>query len=222
MNAISEEIPKPKLRLVAGTVERRWRLGALLGLGVGLVLAAYGIIVLGPGADANQMVTVTRAAKAIKAGTTIAADELTTGRLRTQDPSLLSTLLLYSNRGQVVGQVADEDVAPGDLVPADIVSAASTATLWKQHVTVRSMASDLAPGDHVALLVSAMATNGSQVDIVFMQDVRVLAVGDGAADLWIPAKLVAQVLWYQDHGGIALITMQPGSVQNQLPPGGGA
>jgi hypothetical protein len=222
MNAIAEEIPKPKLRLVAGTVERRWRLGALLGLAIGLILAAYGIIVLGPGADANQMVTVTRAAKAIRAGTTITADELTTGRLRTTDPSLLSTLLLYSNRGQVVGQIADADVAPGDLVPADIVSTSATGTLWKLHVGVRSMPADLAPGDHVALLVTASATNGGQVDIVFMQDVRVLAVGSGAADLWIPAKLVPQVQWYEDHGGIALAAMQPGSVQNQIPAAGGS
>jgi hypothetical protein len=189
---------------------------------VGLLLAAYGLIVLGPGADVNQMATVTLAAKPIHAGTTITSDELTTGQLRTRDPSLLATLLLYSNRNQVVGQVADADVPAGDLVPSDIVSVQSTSGLWKLHVAVRGMPSDIASGDRVALLVSTTATNGSQVLVIFMQDVRVLSVGQGAVDLWIPAKLVPQVQWFQDHGGVVLAAMQPGSVQNQIPAGGSA
>jgi len=218
MNAAVE--PR-RLRVVAGTVQRRWRLAALVGFGLMVLLGTYAILAFGPGADANQMITVTRAAKAIRAGTTITADELTTGRLRTQDPSLLSTLLLYSDRNRIVGQVADQDIPAGDLVPADVVSAQATSTLWKLHVTVRGMPADLAPGNHVALLVSETATNGAQVEVVFMQDVRVLSVGQGSVDLWIPAKVVPQVQWFQDHGGIALAAMQPGSGQDKIPAGGG-
>ena len=84
MSATAESRP---LRLVAGTVQRRWRLGALLGLLIGLALAAYSLVVLGPGAELSQMVPVLRAARAIQAGNTITADELGTSLIRTQDPN---------------------------------------------------------------------------------------------------------------------------------------
>src|SRR6267143_1784761 len=71
-----------RLRVVAGTSERRWRLAALLGLAAMLALAAYALVVLGPGADANQMVSVLRAAKSTHDGT--AAD---TGPFGPGDPS---------------------------------------------------------------------------------------------------------------------------------------
>lgn len=217
MNA--QVVEPRKLRLVPGSVQRRWRLAGLVGFALMLVLGTYAILALGPGADANQMVTVTRAAKPILAGTTITPDELTTGQLRTQDSSLLATLLLYSNRDRIIGQVADADIAAGDLVPADIVSTQATAGLWKLHVPVREMPSDLAPGDHVAILVIETATNGSQVEVVYMQDVRVLSVGQGSADLWIPAQVVPQLQYFVDHGGIALAAMQPGAVQDKIPAG---
>src|ERR1700693_5022223 len=258
-----------RLRVVAGTSERRWRLAALLGLAVMLALASYALVVLGPGADANQMVSVLRAAKSIHAGTSITSDELTTARLRTQDPSVLATLLRDSDRSRVLGQVAAVDVNAGDLVPADVVASQFTAGLWDVAVPVRRMPATLAPGDHVALLVTttlakgsqgdlvymqdvqvlgigqgsgdlwAPATvappisgarvalllpttlaNGSQVDLVYMQDVQVLGIGQGSVDLWVPAKLAPQVEWYADHGGIALIKMQPGGVQDKIPAGG--
>lgn len=218
MNAAVE--PR-RLRLVAGTVEHRWRIAALIGFVLMALLGTYAVLFLGPGADVNQMTTVSRAAKAIHAGTVITADELATAQLRTQDASVLATLLLYSNRNQVIGQVADQDVAAGDLIPADIVSSQTTGEFWRLHVPVRTMPSGLAPGDHVALIVNETATNGQPLEVVFMQDVRVVAVGDGAVDLWIPAKLVPQVQWFADHGGIVIASMQPGSAQDQIPPGGG-
>ena len=209
-----------RLRVVAGTSERRWRLAALLGLAAMLALAAYALVVLGPGADANQMVSVLRAAKSIHAGTPITPDELTTARLRTQDPSVLATLLRDSDRSRVLGQVAAVDVNAGDLIPADVVASQFTAGLWDVAVPVRRMPATLAPGDHVALLVTTTLANGSQVDLVYMQDVQVLGIGQGSVDLWVPAKLAPQVEWYADHGGIALIKMQPGGVQDKIPAGG--
>ena len=217
MKAVAE--PR-RLRVVAGTAERRWRLAALLGLAAMLALAAYALVVMGPGADVNQMVSVLRAAKSIHAGTSITSDELTTARLRTQDPSVLATLLRDSDRSRVLGQVAAVDVNAGDLIPADVVASQFTAGLWDVAVPVRRMPANLAPGDHVALLVTATLANGSQVDLVYMQDVQVLAIGQGSVDLWVPAKLAPQVEWYADHGGIALIKMQPGGVQDKIPAGG--
>ena len=219
MKAVAE--PR-RLRVVAGTAERRWRLAALLGLAAMLALAAYALVVMGPGNDANQMVRVLRAAKSIQAGTDITSDELTTTQLRTQDPSVLATLLRDSDRGRVIGQVAAVDVLSGDLIPADVVSSQFTAGLWDVDVPVRRMPADLVPGDHVALVVSVTLTNGSQGDLVYMQDVQVLGIGQGSVDLWVPATLATQVEWYADHGGIVLIKMQPGAVQNKIPAGGGA
>jgi hypothetical protein len=210
-----------RLRVVAGTAERRWRLAALLGLAAMLALAAYALVVMGPGNDANQMVTVFRAAKSIQAGTVITSDELTTTQLRIQDPSVLATLLRDSDRGRVIGQVAAVDVLAGDLIPADVVSSQFTAGLWDVDVPVRRMPADLVPGDHVALVVSVTLTNGSQGDLVYMQDVQVLGISQGSVDLWVPATLAPQVEWYADHGGIVLIKMQPGAVQNKIPAGGG-
>jgi SAF domain len=219
MSATAESRP---LRLVAGTVQRRWRLGALLGLLAGLVLAAYGLIVLGPGADVNQMVSVLRAARPIQAGSVITADDLTTSLIRTQDPSVLATLIRDTDRSRIIGQTAALDVPAGDLIPIGVVAQQSTSGMVRAQVPIRIMPADLKPGDHVLLLVSATAPNGAPVDIVYMQDVRVLQVGQGSAELWIPTKLLPQVVWYGDHGGIVLATMQPGDIQQGIPAGGAA
>ena len=219
MRATAESRP---LRLVAGTVQRRWRLGALLGLLIGLALAAYSLVVLGPGADVNQMVSVLRAARAIQAGTTITGDELTTAQIRAQDPGVLATLLRDSDRSRIVGQVAAMDVPAGDLIPAGVVGQQATGGMVRAQLPIRLMPADLVPGDHVLLLVNAVAPNGAPVDIVYMQDVRVLQVGQGSAELWIPTKLFPQVVWYADHGGIVLAIMQPGDVQQGVPAGGAA
>lgn len=219
MSATAESRP---LRLVAGTVQRRWRLGALLGLLVGLVLAAYGLIVLGPGADVNQMVAVLRAARPIQAGSVITADDLTASLIRTQDPSVLATLIRDTDRSRIIGQTAALDVPTGDLIPVGVVAQQSTSGMVRAQLPIRIMPADLKPGDHVLLLVNATAPNGTLVDIVYMQDVRVLQVGQGSAELWIPTKLLPQVVWYGDHGGIVLATMQPGDIQQGIPAGGAA
>ena len=219
MNATAESRP---LRLVAGTVQRRWRLGALLGLLAGLVLAAYGLIVLGPGADVNQMVSVLRAARPIQAGSVITSDDLATSLIRTQDPSVLSTLIRDTDRSRIIGQTAALDVPAGDLIPIGVVAQQSTSGMVRAQLPIRIMPADLKPGDHVLLLVNATAPNGTPVDIVYMQDVRVLEVGQGSAELWIPTKLLPQVVWYGDHGGIVLATMQPGDIQQGIPAGGAA
>lgn len=219
MSATAESRP---LRVVAGTVQRRWRLGAMLGLLVGLALAAYSLVVLGPGAEVNQMVSVLRAATAIRAGSTISGDELTTALIRTQDPAVLATLLRDSDRSRIVGQVAAMDVPAGVLIPAGVVGQQATGGMVRAQLPIRLMPSDLAPGDRVLLLVSAAAPNGAPADIVYMQDVRVLQVGQGSAELWIPTKLFPQVVWYADHGGIVLAIMQPGDVQQGVPAGSAA
>ena len=219
MSATAESRP---LRLVAGTVQRRWRMGALLGLLVGLALAAYSLIILGPGAELSQMVPVLRAAQAIQAGNTITNDALTTSLIRAQDPSVLATLLRDTDRSRIIGQVAAMDVPAGDLIPAGVVAPQTTGGMVKAQLPIRIMPVDLAPGNHVLLLVSATASNGAAVDIVYMQDVRVLQVGQGSAQLWIPTKLFPQVVWYADHGGIVLATMRPGDIQQPIPAGGAA
>jgi len=219
MSATAESRP---LRLVAGTVQRRWRLGALLGLLAGLVLAAYGLIVLGPGADVNQMVSVLRAARPIQVGSVITADDLTTSLIRAQDPSVLATLIRDTDRSRIIGQTAALDVPAGDLIPIGVVSQQSTSGMVRAQLPIRIMPADLKPGDHVLLLVNATTPNGTPVDIVYMQDVRVLQVGQGSAELWIPTKLLPQVVWYGDHGGIVLATMQPGDIQQGIPAGGAA
>jgi hypothetical protein len=219
MSATAESRP---LRLVAGTLQRRWRLGALLGLLAGLVLAAYGLIVLGPGADVNQMVSVLRAAQPIQAGRVITAGDLTTSLIRTQDPSVLATLIRDTDRSRIIGQTAALDVPAGDLIPIGVVAQQSASGMVRAQLPIRIMPADLKPGDHVLLLVNATAPNGTPVDIVYMQDVRVLQVGQGSAELWIPTKLLPQVVWYGDHGGIVLATMQPGDIQQGIPAGGAA
>jgi hypothetical protein len=186
------------------------------------VLAVYGLIVLGPGADVNQMVSVLRAARPIQEGRVITADDLATSLIRTQDPSVLATLIRDTERSRIIGQTAALDVPAGDLIPIGVVAQQSTSGMVRAQLPIRIMPADLKPGDHVLLLVNATSPNGAAVDIVYMQDVRVLQVGQGSAELWIPTKLLPQVVWYADHGGIVLATMQPGDIQQGIPAGGAA
>jgi len=218
MSAIPQ---RRRFPVVSGTVERRWRLAALVGAGIALLLAVYAIFVLGPGADANQMVSVLRASKAIKAGTTITSDDLSVTTVRTGDPAVLATLMRSSDENQLVGQVASMDVPAGDLVPAAVLAPQSTAGYWDMHVPVRSQPGDLTAGDHVAIVVNGNSSSGQPVEFVFVQDVRVIAVDQNGDDLWLPAKLAPQIQWFSDHGGLVLMRMQPGAVQNQIPAGGG-
>jgi len=75
----------------------------------------------------------------------------------------------------------------------------------------------LGAGDHVALLTEAPNKAGQPVDFVFMQDVQVVHVGSNQVDLSLPAKVVPQVEWYADHGGLILVKMPAGVVQQDLP-----
>ena len=212
-----------RFSLVTGTVaERRRRTAALLGLVLFLALAVLVFALVGPGSQSEGMVGVLQATKQITPGTTITSAELGVTYLRAQDPSVLTTLVLASDRSKIVGQTAVVGVAAGSLIPAGITSIQSVGELWVANVPVRRMPADLKPGDHVALVVIGSATSGQSVEFVFMQDVEILGVGGGSADLWLPAKLVAQVEWFADHGGIVLIRMPPGAVQSNLPSGGGS
>jgi hypothetical protein len=207
-------------RLGAGTVERRWRLAALLGLLAFLALAGYAVIVAGPGADANRMVPVLRATKDIRAGSTITADDLGVTSIRAQDPSVLANLVQDSQKNTILGQTAALDVPAGSLIPAGISSPQTTSGMWRANVPVRRMPADLRAGDHVALIVNASGKAGEPIEFVVMQDVRVISVQGGSVDLWLPAKVVAQTQWYADHGGIVPVKMEPGAVQPNLPAGG--
>src|SRR5260370_33578556 len=109
------------------------------------------------------------------------------------------------------------DVPAGDLIPAGVVAPQTTSGMVKAELPIRIMPADLAPGDHVLMLVSAAAPNGASVDIVYMQDVRVLQVCQWSAGLWIAPKLFPQVVWYSDHGGIVLAAMPPGGLQQPIP-----
>jgi hypothetical protein len=209
-------------RIIASTVERRWRLAVLLGLIVALGLAAYALIFAGPAAQSNGMVSVLKATKDIRAGSRITTDELGVTQIRAADPSVLQTLVLSGDRDQIVGQTAAVDVRAGSLVPAGFAAPQATAQLWTANIPVRRAPTDLKAGDHVALLVTGATSNGAPAEFVFLQDVEVLSIGSGSADLWLQPYVVAQVEWYADHGGIVLLKMQPGAVQPKLPAGGGS
>jgi len=218
---VSQESER-RFRLVTGTVaDRRRRTAALLGLVLFLALAVLVFALVGPGSQSQGMVGVLQATRQIKPATTITTDELGVTYLRAQDPAVLTTLVLASDRSKIVGQTADVGVPAGFLIPAGITSVQSISDLWVANVPVRRMPADLKPGDHVALVVIGSTTSGQSVEFVMMQDVEVLGVGSGSADLWLPAKVVAQVEWAADHGGIVLVRMPPGAVQSNLPAGGG-
>lgn len=218
---VSQESER-RFRLVTGTVaDRRRRTAALLGLVLFLALAVLVFALVGPGSQSQGMVGVLQATREIKPATTITTDELGVTYLRAQDPAVLTTLVLASDRSKIVGQTAVVGVPAGFLIPAGITSVQSVIDLWVTNVPVRRMPGDLKPGDHVALVVIGSTTSGQSVEFVMMQDVEVLGVGSGSADLWLPAKVVAQVEWAADHGGIVLVRMPPGAVQSNLPVGGG-
>ena len=94
-------------RMVAPTVQRRWRWAALAGFVVFLGLAGYAIAATGASKASNlQPVSVLVAATDIRVGSTITDGTLRATGIRADDPSLLSTLVMASNRSTIVGQVA--------------------------------------------------------------------------------------------------------------------
>jgi hypothetical protein len=206
--------------LVPQSVLRRWRLAGLFGLVAALALATFAVIEISAQAPAHQATAVLRATRDILPGSTISADELVVTQVQPTDASLLSTWVASGDRDRLLGQVAVVGVPAGHLIPAEIVAPKITAGLWKANVPIKRMPVDLHAGDHVALLVQG-TTQGQATEFVFMQDVEVLSVGSGAVDLWLPAKVSPQVEWYADHGGIILLQMQPGAVQQGIPGVGG-
>lgn len=202
------------------TVLRRWRLAALFGLVACLALGMFAVIQLSAASQGRQLTSVLRATRDIVPGSTITADKLAVTQVQPSDASVLSTWILSTDRSRVIGQVAVVGVPAGHLLPAEVVAPTVAAGLWKANVPIKRMPADLDSGDHVALLVQG-SNQGQATEFVFMQDVQVLSVGSGAVDLWLPAKLAPQVEWYADHGGIVLLQMQPGAVQQGIPGAGG-
>ncbi len=209
-------------RAVASTVQRRWRWAALAGLVVFLALAAYALAVAGSSnAGSARPVAVLVAAQDIRAGSTITESLVRSTAIRVEDPGLLATLVAAGDRARVIGQVASVSVPAGQLLPAGMVVSQNASKLWLAAVPIKRMPAGLAAGNHVAVLAEAPNKAGQPVNFVFMQDVEVAHVGGNQVDLWLPAKVVPQVEWYADHGGLVLIKMSPGVVQQDLPAGAG-
>jgi len=213
-------LPIPRGQPATAT-ERRWRTAALLGLAVFLALTVFAAVAFGGRSANGGTVGVLRATRDIRPGTTITSDELGVVQMRIDDPALLATLVQGSDRDRLIGQVAAVGVSSGHLIPDNLAAPQATAGLWVANLPVKRMPSDLHAGDHVALVVNGTATSGAPIEFVVMQDVQVISVGSASADLWLPAKLVAQMEFYSDHGGIVLVRMQPGAIQQDLAPGAG-
>ena len=205
-------------RVIASTVQRRWRWAALAGLVVFLGLAGYALAVMGASRASNvQPVSVLVAATDIRAGTTITDGMVRVTGIRADDSSLFATLVSANDRSSIVGQVAALTVPAGHLIPSNIASSQVHGQLWLASIPVKRMPAGLAIGDHVALLTETPNKLGQPVDFVFMQDVEIAHVTGNAADLWLPAKVVPQVEWYADHGGLVLLRMPAGVIQQDLP-----
>ncbi len=217
---VDPSIWKPEER-VTESARRRWRLAALLGLVVLLLMAAFAIVQTRQQAEANRTTAVLKAASEIRAGAVIADRSLAVVHLRVDDPAVVANLVDARDRGRLVGQVATGTVPAGGLIPAGLGTPASTVGMWDVPLPVKRMPGDLRAGDHVALMVEATARSGGPTEIVALQDVRVIGVHPGSVDLWLPAAAAAQMEWYADHGsGIAVARMHPGAVQQNLRPGG--
>ena len=211
-----------RLRVVTGTVaDRRRRAAVLLGVLFFLALAAAALILAGPASHRETLVPVLKATRDIRAGTAISADELGVTYVHFQDPGVVQTLAQPSNKSALVGQVAAVGIPAGSLIPAGLGNSQSTSGMWDANLPVKRMPSGLHAGDHVALIVET-SKSGQPIDFVLMQDVQVLSVGSGTADLWLPAKVVAQTEWYGSHGDIVLVRMPAGDVQQNLPASGGS
>ncbi len=210
-------------RTVATTIQRRWRWAALAGLILFLILSGYALAVTGANnASKGRPVAVLVAATDIRAGTKITDGMVRVTAISPQDPGLLVTLVEASNRSTIIGQVASVTVPAGHLIPAEVASPQIHSQLWITAVPIKRLPSDLAAGDHVALVAEALNKAGQPVAFVFMQDVEVVHVAGSQVDLFLPARVVPQVEWYGDHGGLVLVKMQPGVIQQDLPAGTGS
>jgi hypothetical protein len=212
-------MPLP-LQKTATVAERRWRSAAIIGLLVFLALVVYAAVGLGHSNTQAGFVQVLVATTDIRPGTTITAGELGVTQISAADSSVLATLIRAGDRDRLVGQTAVVGVARGHIIPDNVVAPQVTAGLWEANLPIRRMPSDLHAGDHVALIVTGAGKAGQEVQFVVMQDVTVITIGSGFVDLWLPPKVVPQMEWYSDHGGIVLVRMQPGAVQQDIQPGG--
>jgi hypothetical protein len=219
MNIVTEPHDQP--RIATETVRRRWRFAALLGLVVLSALTTYVVVSAARIEQANRSVAVLTAARDIWAGTTVRADELDVQYLRVDDPAVLGTLAAANERHQIVGRVATDSVRAGAFIPAGFGEPAASAGMWEAPLPVRRMPRDLAPGDHVALIVAPTTKSNEAIEFTAMQDVRVVAVRSDVVTVWIPASAAAQMEWYADHGGIVAVRVPAGITLPNLPAGVG-
>lgn len=210
------------MRSAAGVRPKRRVAAALGAAGIMIVAigaaAAAGYLAHPPGARLAT-VGVLKAAQDIVPGTVITADELVLTQLATPDTTALSNLVLQKDEAEIVGHVAAVGVRAGYLVPANVAAVDPGSALWTVNLPIRRMPSTLRAGDHAALMV-VRASDG--VDVIALQYVVVVAVQSGAADLQLQPKDVAQMQWYADHGGIVLLKMEPGAIQQKPAAGGGS
>lgn len=209
-------------RLPVEAVRRRWRLAVLLGLVAFVAATAFAVVLVALSSDSGRARSVLKAVHDIRAGTTIHDDDIATTPVRIDDPGALAGLVEASERQHLVGQVATTNVNAGNLIPAGLALSEASADLWEVPLPVKRMPPELKAGDHVALMVSSTTKTGDTIDFVVIQDVQVLSVRTESASLWLPARVMAQIEWYADHGGVVLAKMPPGVVQQSLPAGGQA
>ena len=218
----SAAVSSRESRTVTLTAQRRWRIAALIGLVALLALVAFAVIVAEQNSQTSRMVPVLKATRDIQAGTTITSDELSVAYIRVDDDSVLANLESANDRSRLVGQVANEAVRAGSLIPAGLGTPELSASMWDVPLRVKQRPPDLKLGDHVALLVSGTGQSGQPVELVAAQDVRVLAVQQDSVDLWLPASAAAQMQLYASHGDLVLARMQPGTAQKNLSEAGGS
>src|SRR5260370_36782971 len=107
-------------RVIASTVQRRWRWAALAGLVVFLGLAGYALAVMGASKASNvQPVSVLVAATDIRAGTTITDGMVRVTGIRADDSSLLTTLISANDRSSIVAHVAELTLHADHLIPSN-------------------------------------------------------------------------------------------------------
>jgi len=220
MKLLSTERSIP--RTVPAIIQQRWRWAVLAGLIVFLALAAFAIAVEGAARSSTLVpVSVLAAASDIRAGTTITGNMLRETSISTHDSALLLTLVTPAERSSLIGHTASLSVPAGSIIPAGIVNAQATGNLWVGAISVKRMPAGLSAGDHVAILAQSTDKSGQPLTFVFMQDVDVIHVAGNQVDLWLPAKVVSQVELYADHGGLVLLKMPAGMVQQDLPAASG-
>lgn len=213
LGARLDGVSRPGVRRLAPFV-------ALAVAGVAVVAAAGVSWVASQGAVAQTPVAIVKATRDIAAGSVITDDELGITTISSRDASTLDAFVRSEDKGRLVGRTASVGITAGAPVPASTLLSDAHASLWDTDLAIKRMPADLRQGDHVAVIVVTPQKTGEPIDVVSMQDVEVAAVQQGAADLWLPPKFVSQMQWYADHGGIVLVKMTAGAIQQDLSGGG--